>query len=374
MAQTHEIIPTVTIEEMQAIIKRTLGYHRHLREHNVDPFERTRMLMFLGDPGAGKTYGINDVLAQMDAANQMTRDGNYSLVDFIGVPSIETHATSGLGMTHFNPPAMGHEAHKGTSSLEAWLHDEVTEMTDSTQNLLCGIVYDSVLNDLPLDPYILHIGTGNFVENKAGSREQISKLKNRQRQYRIVRDGDGFIKHLMGQEDIDKDTVAFLHWKGEDAIYGKEGFDPKSSINNTPRQWSAVARLPAPDFTDRMDVHAYSMDASSLVRKGDVAELIAFRKLINDPAFVPIEQIIKTPESAPVPDKIDVCYALGSRLLQNIKETKHFEHSMKYISRLRAEPQTWFVNSCVKILPEIQGTRAYINWAKNNKVYFTGRA
>ena len=377
MAKSHEIIPEVSIDTMKRIIKLRLTYLADLRERGVIIEDHNRPLIFLGKPGAGKTYSIREVakeaLSEFESEYKETRDGNYSLVDYIGVPSLEDHPVTKQKQTVFAPMSMAHDAFAQTTNIKLWCHDEITEAPDSVQNLLCGVFYDHKVNEFPIDPYILHVATGNFAEDKAGSRELISKLKNRASMFVITPDSDGFIAHGMTQPDFNKDVLAFLHWKGVSAIYGEEGFDPKSSINNTPRQWSAVARLPMPDMNDRADVHLYQVQASALVKKGSVAELLAFLKLVNDPGFVGIDVIIKDPENAPVSDKIDVCYAIGSRLLTEIKEPKHYEHVMKYISRLRSEPQTWFVNAAVKHHPEVQGTRAYVNWARKNKAYFTGR-
>jgi hypothetical protein len=373
----NELIPTVTVAGAQSIITSRLAYNAHLREQGIDPGERNRPLIFLSEPGMGKTYGINYALRDYGLSENeimFTRDGNFSLVDWIGVPTVTVHEKTGLKMTQFAPMHLAHQAHVGMTDVKAWLHDEVSECPESVQNVLCGVVYDHMVNDVPIDPYILHIMTGNFVENKAGSKELISKLKNRAMLFRIQRDLDGYVAHALSQSDFDRDVVAFLHWKGSDALYGKEGFDPKQPINNSPRQWSAVARLPKPNVTDRSDMSRYNLEASSLVRKGDVAELMAFLKLVNDPGFVPIEKIINDPEKAPVSDKIEVNYALGSRLLSEIKSAKHFEHAMKYVSRMLPEPQTWFVNAAVKHHPEVQGTMAYVKWAKANKAYFNASA
>jgi hypothetical protein len=372
MAANTDIIPVISVSDFAELAADRLKYHKRLREQGLEPLERVRPLMLLGAPGGGKTHATLSMIKEEGASYIMTQDGNYSLPDFVGVPSIATHEVTKQGMTVFNPPEMIQAAHE-SQVLDIWMHDDFTDAPNSIQNAMCGMVYDAVACGFKIDPYTLHILTGNLPEHKAGANAVISKLLNRAMVFIAAQDGEGTVRHFMTQEDMDPDTVAFLHWKGDDAIYGKEGFDPRYAINNTPRQWAAVARLPAPDFTDRVSVHKYTQQASALVRKGEVAELVAFRKLINDPAFVPIEKIVADPEGAPVPDKIDVCYALGSRLLQSIKETKHFEHSMRYISRLRPEPQTWFVNACVKLLPQVQGTRAYINWARTNKTYFTGR-
>lgn len=375
MAASYDLVPSVTINQMQDNVREALDYAEWLRTKQLDPFERLKPQLYLSSPGMGKTHGARSVARErlQDDEWMETRDGNFSLVDYIGCPEITEHEVTGLSCTKFAPMDKSHLQARGHSRIKLCIHDEISEAYESVQNLLCGVMHDATMSDFPLDPYIVRVGTGNFSTDKAGSKEIISKLLNRSELYTIQPDTDGLVAHLMTLPDVDRDVIAFLHWRGQDAIYGKEGFDPKQAVNNTPRQWTGVARLPIPDLNDRKAVHRFSLRASSMVRKGDVAELIAFMKLVRDPSFVPIDQIIRTPETAPVSDKIDVCYALGSRLLTEIKNVGHFEHAMKYISRMRSEPQTWFVNAAVKHLPEVQGTRAYLNWARQNKAYFTHR-
>jgi hypothetical protein len=374
MAASYDLVPSVTIDQMKDNIREGIQYCQWMRDNNVDPFERNKLQIYLSSPGTGKTFGATAVGEELVPGRfAMTRDGNYSLVDYIGVPETVINEKTGKSMTQFATMDIGHQQARGMSEVDYIIHDEVSEAYESVQNLLCGVVYDATMGTFPLDPYIFRVALGNFSTDKAGSKELISKLLNRSEVYIIQPDTDGLISHMLTVPEFDRDTVAYLHWKGQDAIYGKEGFDPKQAINNTPRQWSGVARLPKPDVTDRKSMQRFTLRASSMVRKGEVAELAAFLKLVKDPSFVPIDQIIKDPANAPVSDKIDVCYALGSRLLTEIKEASHFEHSMKYISRMRPEPQTWFVNAAVKHHPEVQGTRAYLQWARNNKAYFTGR-
>jgi hypothetical protein len=375
MAASYDLVPAVTIAQMQDNIREGIEYCQYMRDNGIDPNERNKLQIYLSSPGTGKTFGGKQVAHEMLQPDEwdMTRDGNFSLVDYIGVPETVINEVTGKPMTQFATMDIGHQQALGTSKMKFVIHDEVSEAYESVQNLLCGVVYDAQMGTFELDPYIFRVALGNFSTDKAGSKELISKLLNRSEVYVIQPDTDGLIAHMLTVPEFDRDVVAYLHWKGQDAIYGKEGFDPKQAINNTPRQWSGVARMNKPDITDRKSLHRFSLRASSMVRKGEVAELVAFLKLVKDPSFIPIDQIIKDPTNAPVSDKIDVCYALGSRLLTEIKNASHFEHAMKYVSRMRPEPQTWFVNAAVKHHPEVQGTRAYLQWARNNKAYFTGR-
>lgn len=316
-----------------------------------------RAIMVLGPPGGGKTalgWHIANELGYKREEVMVEHPSLRTPLDYVGVPRVVD------GMTVFNPPDYMHKL--TTGEIKFLILDELPDAVASVQNVLCGLVYDYAVAGLRIHPDLNIFITGNRVEDRSGANRVITKFANRVKQYELAKSVPDLIDHAI-DADWDKDVVAYLHWRGEDAVYGEGGFDPTAPINNSPRQWEEVC------FVDQsLPHHLYLNDVKSLIQEGTAEDFMGFKRTVAE--LPPINEVLTNPEHAPVSDKIDVCYALTSRLITEVDTVMKYQKLMAYVTRMRVEVQTLFINTVRKRVPEVRQTPEYTQWCVKNQAYF----
>lgn len=333
--------------------------------HFSQPRKKKRGFMVLGAPGGGKTalgYAVADRMGFEPHEVALMRPSLKTPVDYLGVPDI-VEAPSGDGkMSVFQPPKDIHDL--TTGKIKMLIIDELPDAVQSVQNVLCGLVYDYEVADLKIHEDLCIFITGNRVEDKSGAGRVITKFANRVSQHELAKSVNDWVDHAL-QQGWDTDSVAFVHWKGEPALYGEEGFDPNSPINASPRQWEEVC------FIDKNLSNSHFLtQVKSYIPQGIAEEFMAFRRTIAD--LPPIDEVLKNPTTAPVVDKIDVNYALTSRLIAEVKDVKSFRTIMQYVTRLRVEMQTLFISAVVRRVSDVLSTPEYVQWCTKNQAYYGG--
>lgn len=331
--------------------------------HFSSELEKRQAILVQGEPGGGKTALGVYVGQQMgwSYTGDPTKDeivierpSFTTPVDWSGVPRVVD------GVTSFAPPDFVHRLTTGQVKLV--ILDETSDAMPSVQNILCSLIYDFTCGGLTIHPDTRFFLTGNRVEDRSGAGRLITKLQNRCSQHQLGKSVDNFITH--GAEmGFKTDMLAYIHWRGEKALYGEEGFDPSEPINSTPRQWEEVGKV-----SDDLPKDQWLNMVKSLVPEGWAEDYLGFLRTVAD--LPPINEVINNPKTAPISEKIDVCYALVSRLITEVTAVRDFQHLMPYVTRLRTEIQTVFTNACGAKVPDIRTTPEYVRWCTKNQAYF----
>jgi hypothetical protein len=312
----------------------------------------------VGDTGGGKTSISIQACRKagfLEEEIYVTKPANKTLVDYVGVPAAVD------GKTKFLPPEVIADCMSG--KIKVIVLDEAMDCgMASMQNMVASWLLDKNVADHQMLKSLKIIWTGNESHHRAGSQDINRKVSTRSGLSRLGRSLDDLLAHAMAS-GWRRATVGYLHWKGENELYGEPDMDPREPIRPSPRQWENVSKSPH-DLPPAIQTRSFAR----YIPSGKAVGYMGFLKLVNE--LPPIQSIIDDPASAPISDKVEVTYALVSRLLQEVDTPAMFQHMMKYVSRLRAEPQTVFVNSCVKSVPQVKATREYTKWAVTNQAYF----
>lgn len=312
----------------------------------------------LGDTGGGKTSACFEVAYRLGLTREqilLKRPANHTVVDYIGCPTVED------GKTFFNPPEFVHNMMSGAIKMVIW--DELPDCINSVQNLLAAPLLDFHIDTIKLNPNLMQMWTGNKVEHRAGSNEVNRKISTRSSMFEAGRSLDSWVKWGI-ENGMPKDLLAFVYWKGEEALYGKPDANNRDLVRVCPRQVAKVGSTNEELYPGAL----YSLKAQSYVPAWWVAEYTGFKKLADE--LPSISEIKSSPATAPISNKIEVVYALVSRLITEVATVGDFQKLMQYVTRLRVEPQTLFVNAVYKNVPEIDSCREYTNWAITNSPYF----
>lgn len=335
--------------------------------HFSSPRPKKRGMMVLGAPGCAKTaLGYAMAAALGFASNEvgLIRPSLHTPVDSVGVPSVtEMEYFVGdvkTGLTKFNPPDFIYQLHIG--AIKFLILDELPDAAVSVQNIWCGGVYDFDIGGVTLDPNLCIFITGNRVEDRSGAGRVVTKFQNRVYQFEMAKSVEATVNHFI-DIDVCKEVTAFIHWRGEAALYGEEGFQPNDPINASPRQWEEVGNI-----DPNLPSNIFMLGCQGLIPHALAIEYVAFRQTIMD--LPPIHEVINNPLTAPVSDKVDVCYALISRLITEVNDVATFQKLMAYVTRLKVEMQTLFVNSTKKRVKEIKICPEYVQWCTQNQAYY----
>lgn len=336
MAQRESIIPVAKFDDIAAAAI----------DHFTSGRQKKRAIYVTGAPGGGKTDLAFHVGAKCGFKKHeimLLKPGNYTPLDLVGVPTVID------GVTQFNPLDKIHQLATGQYKLVVL--DETPDAVPSVQNILRSMVYEFNVGGVDIHPDTNFFMTGNEVKHKSGANRTITKLENAVYRYTLGNSVDGWVNHAISQ-GWNSLVVAWVAWRGEQALYGEEGFDPESPINNSPRQMEEVCHV-----NENLPANIYLNQLSALIPVNWAQDFMSFKATVSD--LPPISVIFSNPDTAPVSDKIDVNYALTSRLMTEVKDVFAFQKLFVYMARLPVEMQTLYVSYCTKRIPEAKETPEY---------------
>lgn len=315
--------------------------------HHVLKRNPAQTIYVSGAPGLGKTslcYELADALGIPRSRVLVFRPSLRDPVDLLGVPSVNAD-----GATQFNPPAELAMFRAGTGpGLIVW--DELPQGVTQMQNAIAGAMLDKFLGQLTIDPAVVQIATGNRTTDRAGANRIVSQLGNRVLHLEMEPHLDDWCTWAFNH-NIDAMVIAFVRMRP--ALL--HDFHPDRLSNPTPRSWEMVSSSCAEDLSKAL---RYSI-VSGLIGEGAAAEYVAFR---DTAATMPsIDGILMNPDTAPVPDKPGVLFAVSTALGERTK-ADNAQRVVTYINRMPLEFATLTVKDAMTRDPNIIQTRAMQEW------------
>jgi hypothetical protein len=160
---------------------------------------------------------------------------------------------------------------------------------------------------------------------------------------------------------VDPLLIAFLRLR-PDLL---NDYDPNRRSNPTQRSWTELS-LQTPS---NLPTDMYLMACESAVGEGAAAEWVAARDMMHK--MPSIDSIRMRPDVAEIPDEPAVRFAVATALSMTT-EPDAFARDMQYVSRLPKEFQMVYVTDALRLTPELQTTKDFVDWAINNKDIFMG--
>ena len=301
-----------------------------------------------GPPGGGKTEVVYATAAGLDIPRERTiifRPSLHDPVDLHGTPHINSDYC-----THWAPPPWMKDLQKGRWMLGI---DELPQAVTMMQNALAGLMLDRFIGELKLSPDVVIMATGNRTTDKAGANRMVGQLANRVMCLDMESDLDGWTSWALGA-NVPLWLISFLRFRPNHL----NDYDPNRFSNPTERTHEMVGRLP-----DDLTASEFMTAAKGLVGAGCAAEMAGF-KLIMD-KMPNVDALLLNPKDAPVPTDPATLYALSTVLGQ--RSTKdNFDRVTTYTARMPKEFGIVTVRDAVRQKPEVQKTRAFVEWANAN--------
>ena len=305
----------------------------------------------VGKPGGGKSSLAREIVAELGISSDRITEFNPSLrdpVDIMGLPK-----TSGDYCSWLPPSEFWRIRDDGTDRPCALIIEELSDASIPMQNPLCRVVLDRFAGELKLHPKLHIIATGNRTEDKSGANRMTTKLGNRMQMLTFDESLDDWCEWAL-EHDISIELIQFLRFRPNML----SDFDPNRAINPTPRSWEMADQV-----DDTLPSDLYFFNLAGLVGEGAAAEYTGFKRIYD--LLPDVNDIIRNPDDADVPDDLPVLFALvGALASQSTVDV--FEKLAAFIDRLPPEFQVMYVLNVKKREPKIIDSKRFVQWAVKN--------
>ena len=310
----------------------------------------------VGRPGEGKSEGCVQIARELgfpDDRILVVHINNHDVVDFTGVPSVID------GMTTFNPSKMFYQFREGTGGGMIIL-EELHQSSTHHQTWAAGFMLERETPTFKLDPAVCIIATGNRAEDRAGAKPLLGHLNDRMYHFDVETSLDDWCEWAM-QNGVPADGIAFLRLRPNLL----NDYDPNRRSNPTQRSWTKLFT----EVPDDLPTDLYLMAASGKVGEGAAAEWVAARDMMKK--MPSIDVIRMHPDNTEVPKEPAVRYAVATSLSMTATPDS-FPRDMLYVERMPKEFMMVYLTDAMKLNPELQSTKEFIDWAVKNQNIFTG--
>jgi hypothetical protein len=289
---------------------------------------KRRPLMFHGPSGIGKSEGIQQSCAEHGGVMCDIRVSQYESIDFRGIPNITD------GETVWNMPAtlpFKGNARFAMADPDKPIYlflDEVNQGDPSVMSVCYQLINDRRVGEHELMDNVVIICAGNRAQDRGTTNKFPAPLSNRMTHAELTADIKSWTAWA-ARAGVHPTVIGFLNFRSELLTT----FDTAKPVPAfaTPRTWKFVAE----DFADETipeDVRAASISGS--VGEGPGVELMGFAEIMK--TIIPIEEIIKAPDTTPVPEELSLQWAMATHVAGSIDLTNASPLST-YLKRMEPE-------------------------------------
>jgi hypothetical protein len=232
--------------------------------------------------------------------------------------------------------------------------DDLGQAPNSVQAAFMQLLQGRRVNGHKISDHVLFCGATNDTKHMAGVAGMLEPLKSRwDTIVELEASVDDWCVWAL-DNDIPAELVAFIRFRPALLC----DFKPTRELKNSPcpRTVTAVGNWL------KIGVKDYDVIAGA-AGEGFATELVAFLTMY---AQLPnLDTIIMNPDSAPVPQGAAAQYAVITGLARK-SSPGNAERVFRYIKRLPKEFEVCCVRDIWRILPAVQQTRAFVDWAARN--------
>lgn len=278
-------------------------------------YEKRLPLFIWGPPGIGKSQTVKRVAQEIakekgvrfsDDIRDINKEDVFILID-IRLSQLDPSDLRGLpkidnGTTKWLPPNWLPQ--KGQGIIFA---DELNLAPPSVQAAAYQLILDRRLGDYVLpDGYVI-IGAGNRAEDRANVFELPAPLKNRFIHVELaVPSVEDWTKWAL-ENGIDNRIISFLNFRP--SLLFKFDYESREPSFPTPRSWEFASKL----IKGENDIEHIVTLVSSAVGEGAALEFEGFLRTRN---LFNVDEILKDPMNAEIPEEPDKVYALIDVLVE----------------------------------------------------------
>lgn len=304
-----------------------------------------------GSPGCGKS-ALGDELAA-DCGFDNVVNLNLSLVD---IPDVAGIALPGDNKKADAPLTFRHteDMRKLRTGRNLLILDELADASIQMQNAGRRLMWTREINGLRISDETFIITMSNRSKDKSGAGRMSGKVRNAVTRLTLDSNLDDFLHWAETKGGISLDITSYLRFRPDHL----DQFDPDAESSPTPRQWDLVNRVPT-----TLPRNLYIASVAGKIGEGYAAEFAGFLRVRDN--LVKPEDIVKAPETTPIPQKLDALYATVAALAQYIDKDNATPIG-EYVARLPDEFGVMFWTMAPRRNMALMQTKAYGKWACND--------
>lgn len=335
-------------------------------------------VMIWGTFGIGKSDMVRQIsnrLFKKDSALSHIVDFRALLrdpVDLRGLPVPDMNAKKAVWLSPDDLPNEKRDGKEGTLFL-----DEINAAHTQVQAALYGLVLDRKLGDYRLPDGWRIVAAGNYISDRSAAQKMPRALANRFAHYHAKPDAMTWVENY-GVYHCHPVVVAFLRFRPSHIHVETMMHEIGKTMNDLEDDRAMASPRSIARVSDVVS-KASNSNRFRLVRSlvGE-AWATAFEGFYETFTKLPdLEDIIRKPKTAPIPDEPSALYALSSAL-SRYADRDNFANIMTYAKRFadelhNREYEVIVALDATKRDPMLTKTKAYIEFTKRNEDLMLGR-
>lgn len=309
---------------------------------------KCRQPVFLwGPPGVGKSQVVQQITRELEVDCTDVRAVLLDPVDLRGLPHI-----NGDHRAHWATPDFLPQDGKGVLFL-----DELNAAPPLVQAACYQLVLDRRIGEYILPEGWAVIAAGNRESDRAVTHRMPSALANRFVHINFEADVEDWTAWAL-RHGIKNEVIAFLRFRPE-LLHQFEGRADEKAFPS-PRSWEFVSNVLGQNPSSDVE---YDLLAGT-VGEGAAIEMLGFLRIFR--SLPSPDAVLINPSGAIVPEDPAALYALCGALAKKASDN-NFGRLIAYALRLPAEFSVLLVRDAIHYAPEVQNTRAFIEWSANHQ-------
>lgn len=343
----------VNYDRMTLNISRAVHLLKEVIAHNIEcatsgrkGFNDFVVPYFVGDPGVGKTAIPQIAAKDLELDYYQSIVAQYDAGVLAGLPFASKDEDGNDTMVTLRPDHMPPLRDANGNDLFAiWNLDELPQAFLAQQNIISQLVNQWKIGRHQVSRGVTMVATGNKTENRAGTTQMPTHLKDRLARFVIEPDADEWIEFAASNN---------VHYAIRSYIKEFPGhlhkFDATAESCPTPRSWEKLSAFL------KMNLKGHTRTMALIAQIGPEAGTNFETYLRIEDKMPKREDVIKNPESAPTfddPKDASILYMLLANLADCAK-ADNIGQMLKYAKRLKhADIFAWFLKDVILSHPEL---------------------
>lgn len=296
--------------------------------------------LLVGHPAIGKSSIARQIADMLELELIDTRLSTRDVTFLSGYPFRSECGTRAIHLPYAEFPVEGSELPEGK---RGWLlfFDELMDISRTMQSAAYEVILDRRVGGKPLHENCLVMAAGNFTSSGAAANRSNTALNSRMGRIPISPNFYQWLEDVALPKQYDSRIIAFLSMYPNKLFEFDENQDADIPFS-APRTWEFIDKL--------LDVEPEITDDDQMIFAGSItpstaAEFVQFSKIMNE--LTPIEDILKEPDAAKIPDSPAMKWAMITSLFNHMDEKEKVIALSKYVDRYTLDFRILFYRNII---------------------------